>query len=78
MLLVRLLDHLAPSTRDLLNTLVSITNRGAGFRSLSDLWTMTTAYGRLLLSIHGGLGEFKRTLIFARPSKGRACAMRDV
>jgi DNA invertase Pin-like site-specific DNA recombinase len=30
------LDRLARSTRDLLNTLAAITEKGAGFRSLGD------------------------------------------
>jgi DNA invertase Pin-like site-specific DNA recombinase len=32
------LDRLAHSTRDLLNTLATITDRKAGFRSLGDGW----------------------------------------
>ena len=36
------LDRLARSTRDLLNTLAAIGDRGAGFRSLSDPWADTT------------------------------------
>lgn len=74
-LMVTRLDRLARSTRDLLNTLAAITDRGAGFRSLSDPWAdTTTAHGRLLVSILGGLGEFERTLILARTSEGRARA----
>jgi DNA invertase Pin-like site-specific DNA recombinase len=37
-LTVTRLDHLARSTRDLLNTLAAITAKGAGFRSLGDTW----------------------------------------
>jgi DNA invertase Pin-like site-specific DNA recombinase len=37
-LLVTRLDRLARSTRDLLNVLASVTERGAGFRSLKDTW----------------------------------------
>jgi hypothetical protein len=37
-LLVTRLDRLARSTRDLLNTLAFIADRGAGFRSLGDTW----------------------------------------
>jgi DNA invertase Pin-like site-specific DNA recombinase len=40
------LDRLARSTRDLLNTLATITGKGAGFRSLNDPWAdTTTAHG---------------------------------
>jgi DNA invertase Pin-like site-specific DNA recombinase len=36
------LDRLARSTRDLLNTLATITAKGAGFRSLNDAWAVIT------------------------------------
>jgi hypothetical protein len=69
------LDRLARSTRDLLNTLAAITDRKAGFRSLSDAWAdTTTAHGRLMLTVLGGLAEFERELIRARTSEGRARA----
>ena len=42
MLLVNKLDRLARSTRDLLNVLATVSERGAGFRSLSDQWADTT------------------------------------
>ena len=46
-LTVTRLDRLARSTRDLLNTLATITAKGAGFRSLHDTWAdTTTAHGR--------------------------------
>src|SRR5579871_3459578 len=41
-LLVTRLDRLARSTRDLLNTLASIAEKRAGFRSLRDAWADTT------------------------------------
>ena len=41
MFLVAKLDRLARSTRDLLNTLAAIADRGAGFRSLGDPWADT-------------------------------------
>jgi len=47
-LMVTRLDRLARSTRDLLNTLAAIAAKGAGFRSLSDVWAdTTTPHGRL-------------------------------
>src|SRR5467141_3902998 len=47
-LMVTRLDRLARSTRDLLNTLATITGRKAGFRPLGDTWAdTTTAHGRL-------------------------------
>ena len=74
-LMVTRLDRLARSTRDLLNILAAITDRKAGFRSLADAWAdTTTAHGRLMLTVLGGLGEFERELIRARTSEGRARA----
>ena len=74
-LLVTRLDRLARSTRDLLNVLDAVAKAGAGFRSLSDQWAdTTTAHGRLMLTILGGLAEFERSLILARTSEGRTRA----
>ena len=71
-LVVTRLDRLARSTRDLLNVLASITERGAGFRSLKDAWAdTTTPHGRLMLTVLGGLAEFERELIRARTGEGR-------
>src|SRR5207245_11806123 len=74
-LMVTRLDRLARSTRDLLNTLTAITGRKAGFRSLGDSWAdSTTAHGRLMLTVLGGLAGFERELIRIRTSEGRARA----
>jgi DNA invertase Pin-like site-specific DNA recombinase len=46
----------------LLNILAAIAEKGAGFRSLGDSWAdTTTAHGRLMLTVLGGLAEFERT-----------------
>ena len=74
-LMVTRLDRLARSSRDLLNTLATITGKGAGFRSLGDAWAdTTTPHGRLMLAVLGGLAEFERELIRARTGEGRARA----
>jgi DNA invertase Pin-like site-specific DNA recombinase len=71
-LLVTRLDRLARSTRDLLNVLATVTDKGAGFRSLADAWAdTTTPHGRLMLTVLGGLAEFERELIKARTEEGR-------
>jgi len=70
--IVTRLDRLARSTRDLLNILATITGKTAEFRSLADTWADTTsAHGRLMLTILGGLAEFERDLIRKRTSEGR-------
>jgi DNA invertase Pin-like site-specific DNA recombinase len=71
-LVVTRLDRLARSTRDLLNVIAAITDRGAGFKSLKDTWADTTsAHGRLMLTVLGGLAEFERELIRVRTGEGR-------
>ena len=75
-LMVTSLDRLARSTRDLLNTLGTITERKAGFRSLGDTCaSTTTAHGRLTVTVLGGLAEFERDLIRTWTSEGRARAV---
>jgi DNA invertase Pin-like site-specific DNA recombinase len=74
-LVVTRLDRLARSTRDLLNVIAALTERGAGFKSLKDSWAdTTTPHGRLMLTVLGGLAEFERELILARTGDGRARA----
>jgi DNA invertase Pin-like site-specific DNA recombinase len=71
-LVVTRLDRLARSTRDLLNVIAAVAERGAGFKSLRDAWADTTsAHGRLMLTVLGGLAEFERELIRARTGEGR-------
>jgi DNA invertase Pin-like site-specific DNA recombinase len=73
--MVTRLDRLARSTRDLLNTLAAIAEKKAGFPSLGDTWAdTTTAHGRLMLTVLGGLAEFERELICIRTGEGRARA----
>jgi DNA invertase Pin-like site-specific DNA recombinase len=44
----------------------------AGVKSLTDTWAdTTTAHGRLMLTVLGGLAEFERELILARTGDGR-------
>jgi DNA invertase Pin-like site-specific DNA recombinase len=69
------LDRLPRSTRDLLNTLATITASKAGFRSLGDTWADTnTPHGRLMLTVRRGLAKFERELIRACTAKRHARA----
>jgi DNA invertase Pin-like site-specific DNA recombinase len=71
-LLVTRLDRLARSTRDLLNTLDTISKAGAKFKSLADAWAdTTTPHGELMVTILAGLATFERHLIRARTDEGR-------
>jgi DNA invertase Pin-like site-specific DNA recombinase len=75
LLIVSKLDRLARSTRDLLNTIATITDRGAGFKVLDNpAMDTTSAHGRLLLNILGSIAEFERELIRSRTGEGRARA----
>jgi DNA invertase Pin-like site-specific DNA recombinase len=75
-LIVTKLDRLARSTRDLLNTLAAISDKGAGFKVLDNpAMDTTNAHGKLLVSILGSIAEFERSLILARTSEGRQRAM---
>ncbi len=70
--MVTRLDRLARSTLNLLHTLKAVADKGAAFRSLADVWAdTTTAHGRLILTVLGGLAEFERELIRSRTSEGR-------
>jgi DNA invertase Pin-like site-specific DNA recombinase len=75
-LIVVRLDRLARSTRDLLNLLHEISERGAGFKSLADAMIDTTsAHGKLIIAVLGALAEFERSLILSRTDEGRKRAM---
>ncbi|WP_368039457.1 recombinase family protein [Tardiphaga sp. vice154] len=72
---VTALDRLARSSRDLLNIVHAVTERGANFRSLRESWAdTTTPHGKLILTVLGGIAEFERELIRSRTSEGRARA----
>jgi DNA invertase Pin-like site-specific DNA recombinase len=56
--------------------LATVSERGAGFRSVGDPWAdTTTPHGRLMLTVLGGLAEFERALILSRTGEGRTRAM---
>jgi DNA invertase Pin-like site-specific DNA recombinase len=77
-LLVVRLDRLARSTRDLLNLLDTISQRGASFRSLRDSWADTSnSHGRLIITVLAGLAEFERELIRTRCGEGMVRATRS-
>ena len=72
LLIVTRLDRLARSTRDLLNILHQLAEKGAKFKSLHDPWCDTsTPQGELLVTIVAGFSTFERHLIKARTDEGR-------
>jgi DNA invertase Pin-like site-specific DNA recombinase len=65
------LDRLARSSRDLHNIIHELQAQGCGFVSLGEAWCdTTTAHGRLMLTIMGGMAEFERELIRTRCEEG--------
>jgi DNA invertase Pin-like site-specific DNA recombinase len=75
-LMMTRLGRLAPSTRDLLNTLATIADRKACCRSLGDAWAEAiAAHGRLMVTMLGGLDEFERELNRAQTSEGHVRAV---
>jgi DNA invertase Pin-like site-specific DNA recombinase len=69
--IVSKLDRLARSTRDLANILHDLGQKGCGFTSLHESWCDTsTAAGRLMVTIMGGIAEFERELIRSRCDEG--------
>ena len=72
LLIVTRLDRLARSTRDLLNILHALAEKGAKFKSLADPWCDTsTPQGELLITVLAGFATFERHLIKARTDDGR-------
>lgn len=56
----------------MLNVLATISDKGAGFRSLADaMIDTTTAHGKLIIAVLGALAEFERSMILARTADGR-------
>ena len=67
-------DRLARSTTDLLNTVQSLTERGVAVRILSMDVDTSTANGKLLLTLMGGIAAFERELMLERQRHGIAAA----
>jgi len=69
------LDRLARSTRDLLNTMETLSETGAKFQSISDPWADTTTHaGKMIMTVFAGIAEFERDLIRERTGAGREAA----
>ncbi len=72
MVVVTRIDRLARSTFDLFAIVKSIVDCKAQFRSLAEPWADTsTATGRLMIAILGGLADVERDLIRTRTAEGR-------
>jgi DNA invertase Pin-like site-specific DNA recombinase len=71
-LIVAGLDRLGRSTYEIWQTLASIGERGARFRSLRETWAdTTTPEGRFMVTMFAGMAELERSLILSRTGEGR-------
>jgi len=69
------LDRLARSTRELLETVETISEVGARFQSLSEPWADTTTHaGKMIMTVFAGIAEFEREIIRERTAAGREAA----
>jgi DNA invertase Pin-like site-specific DNA recombinase len=74
-LVVWKLDRLGRSLKHLIGTVHELNERGVGFRVLTGApIDTTTAAGKLVFAIFGGLAEFERELIKERTMAGLASA----
>ncbi len=73
-LVVRRLDCLARSMRDLTDTITTLHNHQIGFHSICEYIDTGTAYGEFVLHILGAVAVFERSLIVERTRAGMASA----
>ena len=69
-LVVLRLDRLGRSLKDLIGTVNELSDRGIGFKSLTESIDTTTSGGRLVFHIFGALAEFEREIIRERTMAG--------
>jgi DNA invertase Pin-like site-specific DNA recombinase len=74
-LVVARLNQIADSTLDLLQTLTSISERKANFRSIAEPWADTNQRGVRLLTMLEGIATFERDVRSARTEAGQARAV---
>lgn len=68
-------NRFARNARDLLNSVSTIVEAGALYRSLAEPWADTgTPMGRFFLTVLAGVDELDREMIIERTSDGRARA----
>ena len=73
-LVVWRLDRLARSLKQLIETVEDMEARGIGFKSVTEKLDTTTAGGKLIFHIFGGLAEFERSIIRERVKAGLEAA----
>lgn len=71
---VHAISRLARNTKDLLNIVETITEKGAEFVSLSEAIDTSTASGRFMLTIFGAMATMEREYIKDKQAEGIAIA----
>lgn len=66
LLLIESLSRLARSIRDLFTVVDTLSDKGAGFKSLKEDLDFTTATGKLLFTLLGGFIQFERDITSER------------
>lgn len=77
--IVHELDRISRSTRDLLNLVDIITEKGASLKSLSESWLDTTSdnpYNEFLLTVMAGVAQLERKMLRKRQKEGIDLAKR--
>ena len=73
-LVVWRLDRLGRSLKHLIETVTALSQRGIGFKSLTEQIDTTTPNGKLIFHVFGALAEFERDLIRERTQAGLSAA----
>ena len=76
-LYVESFSRLARSTRDLLNIVNTLTEKGVSFVSLKENVDTTTSQGKFMLTVFAGLYELERDNILQRQREGIDLALKE-
>lgn len=76
-LFVESFSRLARSTRDLLNIVAALTEKGVSFVSLKEDVDTTTSRGKFMLTVFAGLYELERDNILERQREGIDLALKE-
>src|SRR5512144_408326 len=69
-LVVWRLDRLGRSLKHLIETITMLSNRGIGFKSITENIDTTTSGGKLVFHLFGALAEFERDILKERTQAG--------
>ena len=72
--IVESISRIARNTKDLLNIIETLTNKGVDFISQKENIDTSTPQGKLILTIFGALAEFEREQTLQRQAEGIAIA----